>query len=168
MCMDLCMFWDPVCFSNKFSFEGGHFSCCNPHRFLEPKFLRLSFPALEAWVTRSLSLPSCSSQFIHTQIWHCPVHQSLSCLLQSTNHCLTCLVLQVPPCCVSSLTQLPISMPPISLNECFLCNSLVVRSPYSSIFWKLWLFFVYKLLSFFWLCEEVKCFHLCLHLEWNS
>ena len=50
--------------------------------------------------------------------------------------------------------QLPVSAPPIGLDECFLFNSLVVRLPYSLIFCQFWLFFVFKLLSFFWLCEE--------------
>ena len=31
-----------------------------------------------------------------------------------------------------------------------------------------WLFFVFKLLSFFWLCEEAQCVYLCLHLGWKS
>ena len=57
--------------------------------------LRLYFPALEPWVSRSISLPSCSSQFICTQMWDCPVHkppphwlcQSLPCLPQSSSRC---------------------------------------------------------------------------------
>ena len=66
------------------------------------------------------------------------------------------------PCCKSSLPQLPVSAPPTSLHECFFFNSLVVRLPYSLIFW---LFFVFKLfLSFFWLCEEAQCVYLHLHL----
>ena len=45
--------------------------------------------------------------------------------------------------CVLS-TQLPISAPPTSLDECFFFNSLVVGLPYSLIFWQFWLFFVFK------------------------
>ena len=41
-------------------------------------------------------------------------------------------------------TQLPISAPPTSLDECFFFNSLVVRLPYSSIFCQFWLVFVFK------------------------
>ena len=43
-------------------------------------------------------------------------------------------------------TLLPISAPPTSLDECFFFNSLVVRLPYSSIFWQFWLFCVSKFL----------------------
>ena len=80
---------------------------------LQPEVLRLSFPTLEPRVVRSILLPSCSSQCISTQTWDR-------------------LVLQLPPCCASSPTWPPFSAPPISLNECFFFNSLVVRLPYSS------------------------------------
>ena len=97
---------------------------CNLHRFLQPEVLRLSFPVLEPWVVQSVSLPSCSSWFICTQMWDCPLCQP-------------------PPCYVSTLPQLPISTPPTSMNECFFFNSLVVGLPYSSIFWQFWLFFCF-------------------------
>ena len=72
---------------------------------------------------------------------------------------------QPPPCRESSLPRLPISAPPTGLDECFFFIFLVVRLPYSSIFCQFWLFFVFKLLlSFFWLCEEVQCVYLRLHL----
>ena len=64
-------------------------------------------------------------------------------------------------------TALPrfLSTPPTGLDECFFFISLVVGLPYSSIFCQFWLFFVFKLLlSFFWLCEEVQCVYLSLHL----
>ena len=62
-------------------------------------------------------------------------------------------------------TWLPISAPPTGLDECFFFNSLVVGLPYSLIFCQFWLFYVFKLLlSFFWLCEEVQCVYLSLHL----
>ena len=41
----------------------------------------------------------------------------------------------LPPCHACSSAQLPISAPPIGLDECFFFNSLVVRLPYNSIFW---------------------------------
>ena len=69
--------------------------------------------------------PSCSSQFINMQIWDCLLLQSL-------------------PSRTSSPPQLPFSAPPISLDECFLFNSLVFRLPYCLIFWQVWLFFVFK------------------------
>ena len=41
-------------------------------------------------------------------------------------------------------TKLPVSTLPTSLDEGFFFNSLVVRHPYSLIFWQFWLFFVFK------------------------
>ena len=64
--------------------------------------------------------------------------------------------------------RLPISTPPTGLDECFFFISLVVGCPYSSIFCQFWLFFVFKLLLSFWLCEEEQCVYLCLHLGWKS
>ena len=60
--------------SNELSCEAGSFSCCccNSHRFIQSEVLRLYFPALELWVAKSVSLPSCSSQFICTRMWDCP------------------------------------------------------------------------------------------------
>ena len=56
--------------SNEHSCETGCFSCChNTHRFLQSEVLRLYFPVLEPWVPQSVSLPICSSWFIHTQMW---------------------------------------------------------------------------------------------------
>ena len=75
-------------------------------------------------------------------------------------------VCQLPLCFGSLLPQLPVSAHPISLDECFF-NSLVVWLPCSLIFWQLWLFFVFKLLVFLWLCEEAKHIYLCLHLGYN-
>ena len=72
------------------------------------------------------------------------------------------------PCCKSSLPQLPVSVPPTGLGECFFFISLVVGLPYTSIFCQFWLFFVFKLLlSFFWLCKEAQCVYLCLHLSFT-
>ena len=79
--------------------------------------------------------------------------QSANCRLAHPSH--------QPPCWhVSCLSQLLVSTPLSSLNECLLFNSLVVRLPYSSIFWQFWLFlFLNLLLSFFWLCEGAKYIH---------
>ena len=60
-------------------------------------------------------------------------------------------------------TRLPVCAPPTSLDEGFFFISLVVGLPYSLIFCQFWLLFVFKLLSF-WLCEEVQCVYLHLHL----
>ena len=46
---------------------------------------------------------------------------------------------------MSSLPQLPSSAPPIHLDEYFFFKSLVVRLPYSLVFWHLWSFLVLKL-----------------------
>ena len=43
----------------------------------------------------------------------------------------------------------PISTPPISLDECFFFNSLVVVLLYTLVFLQFWLFFVFKLLVVF-------------------
>ena len=96
-------FQDPVGLSNDLSCEAGSFHYfCNPHRFLQSEVLRLYFPILEPWVAQSVSLPSCSSQFICTQIWDHPIHQLLP-----------------------HLPRLPISAPPTSLDECFFFNSFM-------------------------------------------
>ena len=74
-------------------------------------------------------------------------------------------VRQPPPCRESSPPRLPVSTPPTGLGECFFSISLVVGLPRSSIFCQFWLFFVFKLLLFFfWLCEEAQCVYLRLHL----
>ena len=126
--LGLCTFWDPMGLSNELSCEAGSFSChSTPHRLLQSEVLRLYSSMLEPWVSWSVSLPSCSSWFICMQMWGHPPHQPL-------------------PCHTSYLPWLPISALPTSLNECFF-NSLVVRLPYSSIFWQFWLFFVLKFVA---------------------
>ena len=65
-------------------------------------------------------------------------------------------------------TRLPVSAPSTGLDECFFFNSLVVGLPFSLIFCQFCLFFVFKLLSFFWLCEEAQCVYLRLHLGQRS
>ena len=62
-------------------------------------------------------------------------------------------------------TWLPVSTPSTGLDECFFFISLIVGLPYSSIFCQFWLFFVLKLLLYFFcLCLEAQCIYLCLHL----
>ena len=143
--------------SNKLSYEAGNFSCpLNLYRFFQSEVLRLYFPVLEPCITWSVSLPSCFFWFICIQMWNLPVHQ--------LPHC--------PP--VAALlwilsTWLPVSASPtVGLDECFFFNSLVVRLPYSSIFWQFWLVLFLNLLSFFWLCEEAQCIYLCFHLGQKS
>ena len=149
-------FSDPVGLSNELSCEVGYFSSCSPHRFLPSEILRLYFLMLEPWIVWSVSLPSCSSQLC-------------ACKCETTRCCLTHPGLQLPPFHVSSLPQLPISILPTGLDECFFFKSLVLRLPYNLIFWQFWLFFVFKfLLPFFWLYELAKCIYLHLHLGQKS
>ena len=130
--------------SNEFSCEAGSLSRhCHTHRFLQPEVLRLYFPALEPWVLWSVWLPSCSSQFIHMNVG--PPDLPAAVLPTSV-----CQLLPHPPSpSATALLRvlsawLPISAPPTSLDECFYVNFLVVRLPYSLIFWQLWLFFVFQ------------------------
>ena len=62
-----------------------------PPQVFSVRGLRLYFQALEPWVARSVSLPSCSFRFICTWMWDCPVHNPPPCW-----------VLQLLPCCESS------------------------------------------------------------------
>ena len=79
--MGLCIFSDPMGLSSELSCEAGSFShCLNPNRFLQPEVLRLYFPALWSWVVCFVSLLSCSSRLICTQMWEIP----------SANLCLPC------------------------------------------------------------------------------
>ena len=104
--------------------------------------LRLYFPTLDLWVVSSVARSASSASPVSCSFAH-PTPQSATSL--------------GPPAATLPRilsAQLPVSAPPIGLDECFLFNSLVVRLPYSLIFCQFWLFFVFKLLSFFWLCEE--------------
>ena len=82
--------------------------------------------------------PSLSAHKCGTTQW---VRQLLPCMPWSAGHHP---VLQPLTCHVSSPTQLLVSAPPTSVNECFFFNSLVVRLPYSLIFCQFWLFFVFS------------------------
>ena len=68
------------------------------------------------------------------------------------------------PRVLAAMPRMPTSTPPTGVAECFFFISLIVGLPYSSILCQFWLFFVLKLLSFFWLCKETQCVYLCLHL----
>ena len=118
--------------SNRLSCETRSFSHAIPIGFYSQRFCGFSFPC---WNPGLCGL-SCSPV----------VPSSLS------SH--KCVICQLPPCCrvhqqppyhVCSLPQLPVSVPPTSLDECVFFNSLIVGLPYSSIFWQFWLFSVFKL-----------------------
>ena len=57
-----------------------------PKGFFQSEVLRLYFPALKPWAAQSVLLPSCSSQFIRTQMWDPLVHQPLPHPTWSSSH----------------------------------------------------------------------------------
>ena len=146
------------------SCEAGSFSCClNPYRFFQLEVLRLYFLTLEPWVVWSVSLPSCSSWVICTQMWDHPFHhlpphpisqpppflsQSSSYNLDTSPLCPSCpsLPLVLVWMNVSSLTPWLSDFHSVQFSGCSGC-----------------LLFLNLLLSF-WLCKEAKCINLCLHL----
>ena len=144
--------------SNNLSCEVGSFSRCrlNPHRSFQSVVSGFLSPSWNSGLRSLSSGPPAAAS---------PTSCSMACpTLQSA----TLLIHQPLPCCTSSLPRLPVSTPPTSLDECVFFVSLVVGLPYSLIFCQFWLFFVFKLLSFFWLCEEAQCIYLHLHLGWKS
>ena len=94
-----------------------------PPQVLSVRGLRLYFPA-GALGCGSVSLPSCSPQFICTEVWD----------PRSASHCLA----------GSPLRPAAHLCPSCHLGECFFFNSLIVGLPYSLIFWQFWLFIVFK------------------------
>ena len=102
-----------------------------PPQVFSVRFWGFISPTLAPWVAWSVSLLSCSSWFIHMQIWDHLLHQP-------------------PPCLKSSPPRLPVSSPAARLcpsyqsGWMFLLYTLVVGLPYSSIFWHFWLFLVFK------------------------
>ena len=110
------------------SCEGGCFSCCrlNPHRCFQSEVLRLSFPVLEPWVLWPVSLPSCSSWFIHMQMWDRPLWQLPPCLVLQLHPCGE----SSPPGCLS-LPLLPVWMNVSSLTR-WLLDFYPVRFSVSS------------------------------------
>ena len=127
---------------------------CQVPQVFSLRGLRLYFPT-ELWVVRSVTWPtSC-----------CLTGQLQLCLPCSTIRHLTGLAAVALPRVLSA--RLPVSALPMVLDEGFFI-SLVVGLPYNSIFCPFWLFYVFKLLSFFWLCEEAQCVYLRLHLGQKS
>ena len=125
----LCTFQEPVSLTNELYCEAGTFSHHhNPHRFLQPEVLRLYFPTLESWVAWSVLLPSCSSQFIHKQMWDLPVHQPLPRLPRGSSHSLATSVFH--PGCLSP-PLLPVQMNVSSLTL-WLSDFYIVRFSGSS------------------------------------
>ena len=133
--------------SNELSCEAGNFSHChlNLHTCFLSEALRLYFPILAFCVAQSISLPSCSSQFICTQMWDRPVCKSPPCHESSLTGC-------------QSLPLLPVWMNVSSLTPRLSDFHTVQFSVSSGCFLFL------NLLSFFWLCEEAQFVYLCPHL----
>ena len=100
-------------------------------------------------VPPGLSMSECGAAGAASGLTACPV---LSTIRQSLGPVAS-------PVCLDARLR-----PPTGLDECFFFISLVFRLPCGSIFCQFWLFFVFKLLLSFWLCEEAQCVYLCLHL----
>ena len=151
--------------SNELSCETGSFSRHhNPHRFFQSEVLSLYFPALDPWVAQSVLLPSCSSWFIHMQMWDQPALR-LACQLpphlpSSSSHCPAWSLLH-PSC--PSLPLLLVWMNVSSLTLWLLDFHTVQFSGISGCF-----LFLNLLLSYFWLCEEAQYVYLHLHLGRKS
>ena len=172
--------------SNELSCESGSVSCCcfHPMGVFSQRFEALFPPSWSRGLHGLFSSPPPTLPFLWFYLcanvgpwglpattlwgllaaaWPAPLHnppphwvcQPLPCHESSLPGCLS------PP-------LLPISAPPSSLDEFFFFISLVVRLLCGLIFCHFWLFFVFKLLSFFWLCEEAQCVYVCLHLGRNS
>ena len=143
----LCTLQDPVGLSNELSYETGSFSGHHTtHRCFQSAVLRLYFPAPEPWVEWCASLPSCSSWFICTQMWDCPLHQPqphrVHQLLPSREYSPLLLVWVN----VSSLTP-------------WLSDFHTFQFSGSSGY-----FLFLNLLLSFWSCEEAQCIYLHLPL----
>ena len=74
--------------------------------------------------------------------------------------------IKLPPCCESSPPRLLVSASPTGLGEYFFFNSLVVRLPYSSTFWKFWLIFVFKFVVVLLLVLWGGTVYLCMPPSW--
>ena len=144
--------------SNELSCEAGAFSTATTPQVLQSDVLRLYFSTLEPWISQSLLLSSCSSQFICTNVGP----SALPAALPAT--ALSIWVLQLLPSHMSSLPQLPVCTPPTGLDECFF-NSLVVGLPCGLTFWQFWLFFVSKLIVILLVVQGSKVF-LPMPLSW--
>ena len=132
--MGLYTFQDPVGLSSELSCEAGSFSrSCNPHRCFPSEALRLYLPARMLGCTICLAPQLFLLVYRHKNVGPPGPPAATS----------PALVLWPLPCCESSALRLPISAPPTGLDECFFFNSLFVGLPYSLIFWRFWLFFVF-------------------------
>ena len=144
--------------SNKLSCKAGIFSCClNPHTFFQSDFEAL-FPH-----TGTLGWVVCLNPRLfppNLSTCECWTDGSTSRHLNwSSSHRIAVSTFH-PGCPCPPL--LPVWMDVSSLT------------PWLSDFYTVWFsgssgcfLFLNLLLSFFWLCEEVKSMYLCLHLGWK-
>ena len=117
--------------SNELSCEAGSFFCChNFPRCFQSEVLRLISLRLNPGLCGLSGSPV--------------VPPGLSACKCGTTWSASHRLARLSPPGESSPPWLPVSAPPTGLDECFLYNSLVVRLPYSSILWQIWLFFVLK------------------------
>ena len=157
-----------MCLSSELSCEAGSLSHCCPncHEHSQSEVGGFISPSWSPGLLICFTPPPFLLVYLH---WNVGLQGLLAVLLpvllipQSTTSLGPTTLLK------SSLPWLPISAPPTSLDECFFFISLVVRLLCSLVFCQFWLFFVFKLLLFFfWLCEEAQCVYLRLHLGRKS
>ena len=125
--------------SNNLSFEAGSFPCClNTHRVF--------------FVCLFVLVKGFEAFFPHNGTLGSGVHLAPQLFLLAYLHANVgsptppAVALTGPPATVlleSSPTQVPVSTPPASLDECSFFNSLVVELPYSLIFWQSGYLFVF-------------------------
>ena len=131
----------------------------HPQIFTGRGFWGFISSALQSWV-RSLSYTPIVTPGLSTR--KCGA-------ARSTSHHLAC---PGPPAATLPwvlLLWMPMSHPRTGVDECFFFNSLVVRLPYSSIFWHFWLIFVSKFVVVLLLVVQAgKVYLPCLHLGWKS
>ena len=119
--------------------------------------LWLYFPTLGLWVARSVT--QSTSCCLAGQLQLCPPCSTV-CHLAGSSSCH--LATSPLPAGCPSLPLLPVWMNVSSLSPWSLDFHTVRFSVSSGCF------FVFKLLSFFWLCEEAQCVYLCPHLGQKS
>ena len=147
-----------------------------PARAFSIRGLRLYFPTLEPWVTRSALLPVC------------PVYLCVNVGPRGTTHCSACSVLHHSESSPLGLSvwECGAAGPASARTACFvrptLCQSRSRHSHTSPLspgahlrpsYWSGCMFLFYLLgvrlrcrsiFCQFWLCEEVQCVYLCRHL----
>ena len=151
----LCTFWDPVGLSNKLFCEAGIFSCChlNPQGVFNQWFEAL-FPHTGALGCAVCFIPPLFLPvYLHANVGPLGPPATASQGLPAAALPVSCINAHPAPQSTASLgppvttllqvlsTQLRVSTPSTSLDECGFFISLVVGLPYSSILCQFWLVF---------------------------